>query len=196
MKNLLFLFIFFVVINCSNNNTVFWCGDQPCINKKERESYFKRTMIVEVKELEEMNKKDKSEIEKITQQARIDEKKRIKDEKKISKNIKLQEKHKIKREKELAKQRKKSEKKRIKEEKELAKIHEKNEKKRLKEQKKLIKKVKKTPENSKISTKQKIITSKDSQNLSIALNDFDDIKKRIVEKNILRPYPDINDIPN
>ena len=171
MKNLLFLFIFFVVINCSNNNTVFWCGDHPCINKKERESYFKRTMIVEVKELEEMNKKDKSEIEKITQQARIDEKKRIKDEKKISKNIKLQEKHKIKREKELAKQ-------------------------RLKEEKKLIKKVKKTPENSKISTKQKIITSKDSKNLSIALNDFDDIKKRIVEKNILRPYPDINDIPN
>ena len=39
------------VLNCSNNKTIYWCGDHPCINKKEKEAYFKETMIVEVRDL-------------------------------------------------------------------------------------------------------------------------------------------------
>ena len=49
MKNLFFLFILFIIISCSPNRGVYWCGDHPCINKKEKEAYFKKTMIVEKK---------------------------------------------------------------------------------------------------------------------------------------------------
>ena len=66
MKNYLFLCIFFLIISCTNNKSVYWCGDHPCINKKEKEAYFKKTMIVEVRELKKDNSKDISEYEKLT----------------------------------------------------------------------------------------------------------------------------------
>ena len=68
MKNLFFLFILFIlfiIISCSPNRGVYWCGDHPCINKKEKEAYFKKTMIVEVKSSKNKNYKNISEIEKI-----------------------------------------------------------------------------------------------------------------------------------
>ena len=65
MKNLFFLFILFIIISCSPNRGVYWCGDHPCINKKEKEAYFKKTMIVEVKSAKNKNYKNISEIEKI-----------------------------------------------------------------------------------------------------------------------------------
>jgi len=59
MKNLFFIFILFMVVACSNNKSVYWCGDHPCINKKEKEAYFKKTMIVEIKDLKNKNYKKK-----------------------------------------------------------------------------------------------------------------------------------------
>ena len=56
MKNLLFIIIFFLVIGCSNNKQVYWCGDHACVNKKEREEYFKKNMIVEVRNYDESKK--------------------------------------------------------------------------------------------------------------------------------------------
>ena len=55
MKNLFFIFILFMVVACNNNKSVYWCGDHPCINKKEKEAYFKKTMIVEIKNLKDKN---------------------------------------------------------------------------------------------------------------------------------------------
>ena len=46
MRNYLFLFIFFFIISCTSSKGVYWCGDHPCINKKEKEAYFNNTMIV------------------------------------------------------------------------------------------------------------------------------------------------------
>ena len=40
MKNLFFIFILFMVVACNNNKIVYWCGDHPCINKKEKEALF------------------------------------------------------------------------------------------------------------------------------------------------------------
>ena len=68
MKKLIYSILFIVMIGCSNNKVVYWCGDHPCTNKKERESYFKKTMIVEIKELKKIKAKENSEIEKIVQQ--------------------------------------------------------------------------------------------------------------------------------
>ena len=114
MKNLFYLIIFFVIISCSTNKVVYWCGDHPCINKKEKEAYFKKTMVVEMKELKKTNINNNSEIEKIIQQVKLDEKKRINQEKDLIKQAKLDEKRRIKEEKNLAKQIQKDEKKIIK----------------------------------------------------------------------------------
>ena len=117
MRNLFYLIVFMFVISCSANKGVYWCGDHPCINKKEREAYFKKTMIVEKKELNKSTSENDSEIEKITQQAQVEEKRRIKEEKDLAKQAKLDEKRRIKEEKDLAKRIERDEKKIIKGEK-------------------------------------------------------------------------------
>ena len=103
MKIYYFLLIFFIIVGCSSSKQVYWCGDHPCINKKEKISYFKETMIVEIKELDKKKIRKNSEIEKITQQARLDEKKRIKEEKDLAKQARLDEKKRIKEKKTMAK---------------------------------------------------------------------------------------------
>ena len=75
MKNLFFIFILFIIVACSNKS-VYWCGDHPCINKKEKEAYFKKTMIVEIKNLKDKNYKSSTDYERIIQQAQLDEKKK------------------------------------------------------------------------------------------------------------------------
>ena len=64
MKIFLFLSIFFLIISCTNTKSVYWCGDHPCINKKEKEAYFKKTMIVEIRDLNKDDYKDESVVEK------------------------------------------------------------------------------------------------------------------------------------
>ena len=121
MKNLFYTIVFFIIIACSTNKTVYWCGDHPCINKNEKEAYFKKTMIVEVKELKKETSNNSSEIEKIMQQAKLEEKIRIKKERKSTKYAKFENKQRKKEEKILAKQIKRDEKKLLKNEKKVAK---------------------------------------------------------------------------
>ena len=164
MKNLFYLIIFFVIIGCSTNKVVYWCGDHPCINKKEKEAYFRKTMVVEMKELKKTNINNNSEIEKIIQQVKLDEKKRIKQEKDLIKQAKLDEKRRIKEEKNLAKQIQKDE-------------------------KKIIKKGRET-------SKQKVLIDTGLVNIEIEATKFNELVEKITKKNLFRPYPDINDIPN
>ena len=194
MKNYLFLCVFFLIFSCTNNKSVYWCGDHPCINNKEKEAYFKKTMIVEVRELKKENNKDISEFGKLLKQAQVDEKKRIMSEKELRKQAKLDEKRRIKEEKELAKQVRLDEKRRIKEEKELAKqvrLDEKSNKDNiLKDEKKLSKK-----EVSKTENKETAINI-DMASTNISSAKFKELAERITLKNKFRPFPNINDIPN
>jgi len=191
----------FIIASCSSNSkNVYWCGDHPCINKTEKEAYFKKTMIVEIKELKKEKKQDSPEIEKIIKQAKLDEKRRIKEEKDLTKHAKLEEKRRIKEEKDLTKHAKLEEKRRIKEEKDLTKQAKLEEKRRIKEEKDLEKSVKKDEklilkktenkqnQNAKLSTKVGII--------EIDSNKFDDLTNKILKRNSFRSYPDLNDIPN
>ena len=168
MKNIFGFLIFFLLVACSSNDMVYWCGDHPCTSDKERKAYFKKNMIVEVKNISVLEK-NKSEIEKITQQALIEEKKRIKNEKN------------------LAKQARKDEKERIKEEKYLAKQAQKNEKKRIKNKKKLNKN-EKSKKTAKIDT--------DIIKNDITISNFKNLVEKITKENMNKPYPDINNIPN
>ena len=212
MKNYFFVSLFFLIISCSSSNSVYWCGDHPCINKKEKEAYFKKTMIVEVKDLKRNSYKDKSELEKILQQAQKSEKKIIYNEKELTKQSNQEEKRRIDKEKQLLKQARLEEKKRIDNEKELTKQSKLEEKRRIKEEKELLKeikleekkrnKVEKKTLNKKVEIKQKKITKKNItlassiQNAEISSNRFGELVEKIIKKNSFRPYPDINNIPN
>ena len=182
MKNLLYLIIFFVFVNCSGDKGVYWCGDHPCINKKEKEAYFKKTMTIEMRALKKEKFKRLSEIEKITQQARSEKKSVIKEEKKLVKQSKLEAKRRIKEEKKIIKQAKLEAKRRIKEEKELAKQIELDEKKIIKNEAKILKKDDSIKEAF--------------ENIEFGSNKFNELVEKITRKNSFKPYPDINNIPN
>ena len=195
MRNFFIVLFFLFVTACSNNKNVYWCGDHPCIDDKERENYFKKTMIVEVRELSKEKKKS-SEIQKIIQQASLEEKKRIKNEKNLAKITRLEEKRRIKEEKELAKQIRLEEKMRIKQEKELAKKIRLEKKRRIKEEKKISKIIEKK-EISKNSNKiNKVEIKTFSTSSEIGPTIFDKMVEKIIKRNMLKPYPSINDIPN
>tara|TARA_B100001123_G_C15080267_1_gene935346 strand:+ start:49 stop:597 length:549 start_codon:yes stop_codon:yes gene_type:complete len=182
MKYVFYLILIILITGCSSNKTVYWCGDHPCVNKKEKEAYFKKTMIVEVRKINNSDKIKKSEIEKITEQALIEEKKRVKKEKNLVKQAKLEEKRKIKEEKRLAKEKKKEEKRKIKEQK-LA-----------KKEKKIVKK--KIMKKEKPDSKTKTSFSTKVAKIEIGSDDFKELKEKIINKNKFKTYPNINDIPN
>ena len=77
MKKYFLFFSFFILINCTNSNSVYWCGDHPCANKKEKEAYFKKTMTVEVRETNKKSVKKDSEFKKLLNQSETNEKKRF-----------------------------------------------------------------------------------------------------------------------
>ena len=80
MRNYFFLFIFFFIIGCSINKGEYWCGDHQCINKKEKKAYFKKTMIVEIRELDKKDKESKSEFEIIKKQFALENEKKVEEE--------------------------------------------------------------------------------------------------------------------
>jgi len=169
---LYFYFIFFIIISgCMGNNKTYWCGDHPCINNKEREAYFKKNLIVEVKELNKKDKDAMSEIEKITQQARIKEKKRIKNEKKLKKEAKYEEKKKLKEQKKIAKEMKKN--------------------KKNADKSKNISKTKKILQKTQPEKKNSVKAES-----SISDIEFDNIVDAIIKKNESKPYPDLTEMPN
>ena len=187
MKILFFLLIFFMIISCSLNKKVYWCGDHPCINKKEREAYFKKTMIVEIKGSKNKSHMNDSEIEKIIQESQSSEKKRIKNEKDLIKQERLEEKN-------LAKQIKLEKKMRIKEEKKLAKQKKSEKRAKIKDEKKSSKK--EITVNKKKQLKKNVELDATAENTEIKLGKFNELVEKITRKNAFKPYPDINDIPN
>ncbi len=148
MKNLLII-SFLLLISCSTNiKKVYMCGDRQCVDKKEADEYFSKTLISEIKVLGNKKKKqsDLIELNIIKNNKRDKEiikntsnKKLIKD--KLAQQKKL-EKIKIKKERKIALEKAKEEKRlaklKIKEEKKLK-------KKKIKEKKKLVKLNKKKP---------------------------------------------------
>jgi len=175
MKHLILLIFSLLLFSCSNVKKVYWCGDHACINNKEKEAYFKKTMIVEIRELSKQNKKSKSELEIIKKQAGLEQKKEIKNEKELAKQVRLDKKRRIKEEKELVKQVRLEEKKIIKEEK-----------------KSYKKKVLKT-EN--VPSEKEVVINTSIAKIDISSTEFNKLVEKITKKNMFRSYPNINDIP-
>ena len=194
MKYLILLILSLLVFACSNGKRVYWCGDHACINNKEKEAYFKKTMIIEIRDLSKQNKKSKSELEIIKKQAGLEQKKEIKNEKELAKQVRLDKKRRIKEEKELAKQVRLDKKRRIKEENELTKQVRLEEKKIIKEEKKSYKKKVLKTEN--VPLEKEIVINTAIARINIYSNEFKELVEKITNKNMFRPYPNINDTPN
>ena len=192
MKIWFFFIILIFVTSCTQyKKNTYWCGDHPCINKKEKEDYFKKTMIVEIRNIGKENKRNNKKIEEIMEQAQVEQKKKISTEKTRLKQAKLEEKRRLKEEKELEKQVLLEEKRRLKEEKELEKQVLLEEKRRLEKKKDLKKKIKKDEKKlvsmPKAEKKEKIeLSSKNSSS---------DLFDKILKRNLLRPYPNLNNMP-
>jgi len=194
MKYFIILIFSLLLMNCSNSKKVYWCGDHACINKKEKESYFKKTMIVEVRDVKKNNKKKSSEIELIEKQAEVQLKKEIKNEKELAKQIRLEEKQRIKEAKELEKQTRLEEKRKNKEAKKLAKQASSEKRKIEKQNKKLVKK--KSDVTKKLPLKAEKQTDTNVVKIYTSTDEFNDLVEKIRKKNMFRPFPSINDIPD
>ena len=166
MKKTFYFFILILISSCASNKGVFWCGDHPCIDKKEKEAYFKKTMIVEVKELDKDFKNDDMDLKKIIEEAKKNEKKRILKEKNLKKQAKLKEKKIIKHRKKMENIEKK-------------------------EEKEILKEISKKEDDS-IKIKEEKTVVKEN----IKIGKFNDIVKKITKKNSTKPFPEINNIPN
>jgi len=170
MKSIFFLFFVFFIWGCSNTKVVYWCGDHACVSKKEKELYFKKNMIIEIRDLNDKNKLDKSEIEKIKKQLAKEEKSSKLTKKKLEKMAKINEKQKIK-----------------------------NEKKRIEQNKKLEKKLAKKNKKIKKKTNKNNIAKSADIDAEISLsklesNDFDNLVEKIINENSNKPFPDINNV--
>jgi len=181
MKYIIILIFSFFLISCSSSKTVYWCGDHACINKKEKEAYFKKTMIVEVKEINKKRNKDISDIDLIKKRAGIEDDSELNNIKSTSTESFTEESRDEKR-------------KRIKKQKELAKQSRLEEKKRLKNEKKLAKKER--SEKKKYPKKEKIKIADKNVTLTNSDDDFNKLVEKVIKRNKSKSFPDINDIPD
>jgi len=193
MRFLLYFFLLLFFSSCSSTKTAYWCGDHTCKSKKEKEEYFKKTMIVETKYNDiDDNKKD-SKIDIILNQAKNNT--LANKEEKIFKNDNLiEKKRKKKEEKMLAKELKREEKKRLEEEETLAKLIEKDERKSAKEEKAKLKKEKRLTKKTKVKEKKEFKTEDKYTGEEVKYNNFDKVVKKIIKDSDDKSYPDINNI--
>ena len=184
MKNYIYLLFLFALISCaSEDKYVYWCGDHPCANKKERKNYFKENMIVELRKVSKSKEKvNTSEIDKIIEKANKEDKRGLKKDKNKIKQARMTEKQKLKEEKRLEKLARINDKQKLKEQRRLEKLAKKEEKNRIKKEKKLAKK--------------KIIKKEDKNNTLLDASDIQKIAENIAGKNKNRPYPQINSVPD
>ena len=190
MKYIFLILVLFVLTSCTNTKGVYWCGDHACINKKERNAYFKKNMIVEKRDIKNEKKLSKSEIDIIKKKIKEEENYKTLSEKKAKKLAKKKGKAFEKEEKRRLKQAKLDEKSRLKEEKKRLKQLKSEKKDKIKEEKK------KLNNQSMIQKKDEdLLMNEKSVVLNIS-NKFSELKNKIIKKNANKKYPDINDIPN
>ena len=183
MRITLYILALFFLTSCTNNpsKSVFWCGDHECVNKKEKDAYFEKTLTVEKRLINKKTKKNFTEIEKIKKQIKLDEKKKLSKEKNAKKLAKIKKKNDAREKKELKKiAKRKSDK---------SKNKESFFKKQSKDQIKQLNKSK---------TNEVEQFNKDIASLNIntkKLPSFNEFVTYIKNRNNSRSFPDINDIP-
>ena len=173
MKKIFFLITFLLIFSCSNNKMVYWCGDHACVNKSERQAYFKKYMVLEMREVVK-NKIDNKEQKASKKKFKDEKKEGIKEEKRLKKLAKLENKRKKKEEKKLKKE-------------------------IIKEEKVSLKKKKKLINDNNIDQPKIVQAGKKKINLLNKKNkfsEFDEIAKIIKNNSKSAAYPNINTVPD
>ena len=75
MKFVFFIFLLFILHNCSKPKTVLICGDHVCINKSEAEQYFEENLSLEVKVIDKKSKNNINLVELNLKKNKVGEKK-------------------------------------------------------------------------------------------------------------------------
>ena len=183
------------MLGCASGKKVYWCGDHPCANKKEKQAFFLKTGVVELKNLKKIKDVKKSELHKITKEDSIKIADEAKGDDKILKQARLEE-------KDLLKKARLEEDKEIKIEINDCSNVEKLHKKLMcqKEEKKITKTnttpVKKNKKYKNESLDKNLSMSDEITKTDIDDTSFDNLVEKISEKNKSKPYPDVNDIRN
>ncbi len=188
MKYFFYFLLIFLVFGCETNKSVYWCGDHPCVNKKEKEAYFKTTMIVEKRVLGKNDKLTKSEKDEIIKKIKANEKKNYKKRKEAKKTARLKEKEENKTLNEARSNNEEVAVSNVRDCKNPKGLH----------QKIMCATADKFTNNDSIKLKSENDKKKLLEGNTLktnSSNEFSDYVKKIAEKNKLRPYPDINDIP-
>ena len=202
MIKFIYLLIFAFIISCSNNKEVYWCGDHACADKKEKESYFKKTMIVEVRNLNKNSNDQVSSNEEILSQGKFSKKKNIISETELKEEINIEEQIEIQ-EKEIAITEQELEEQIEIQEKEIA-IKEQELEKQIKiQEKEMVKKEIGEKQEINLSEENKINSKEDSLptfakvvvNNDIKSKNFNELVEKILIRNSTRSFPKINDIP-
>jgi len=184
MKTYIYLLIFIFVISCANYKEVYWCGDHACADKKEKEAYFKKTMIVEVRNLDKNSNDEVSQNAKILNQGKSNKKRNIISETELKKEISIEEQVKIQ-EKEIA-------------------ISERELEEQIEiQEKEMAKKENELKQENNPSKDEKVNLNEDSssafvkviENNDIKSKNFDELVEKILIRNSTRSFPKINDIP-
>jgi len=201
MKYINLLFFCFLFFGCSKTDVLYWCGDHACRSVAEKNAYFKKTMIIEIKKSDQFDKITRSNLEIIKEQAGLEDKKRNVRRKTFVKKTEPNKKRIIKNEKKLAKQARINELKKIKNAKKLAKQARINELKKIKNAKKLTKKSRSIKKKKRVEAgKQYRKKSSSKKYASIKNNkastEFKNLVNKIIKRNAHKPYPNINDVPN
>jgi len=170
MKFLILLFFIFALTNCSSNDFVYMCGDRVCLNDKERLAYFKKNMIVEIRDANKNDIKKTPEEKDRIKAAKLEQKNKIKEEKRIKKQAKIAKKIENKKIRDLEKISKKEKKIKIKE------INN-NE----------------TLDNQQVIKKDGVVSAE--INLTKKSNNFDEIFQSIISRSTNKSFPDINNFP-
>ena len=192
MNKYIKLFFLLVLLSCSSNKEVFWCGDHACINKAEKEEFFQNNMIVEVRKIGKKENKEYSKVNEVINQGKLNKDNLAADENGKIKLSKSEKKQRIKDEKQLSRQLLKQKRQRIKDEKKLAKELKKEEKKRnknkdVKNKVYSIKKTKKVVKKPLINKSNVVSSVNDKSGLK-----FVDLVKKIKEKSYAKSFPNIN----
>jgi len=86
MRFLFIIVISLILFQCSKEELVYWCGDHKCKNEKERIAYFKKNMVIEMRNLSQINEDKKK---KAKTEAKLEKKKKIKKQKELKKQAKI-----------------------------------------------------------------------------------------------------------
>ena len=186
MKKIFFLFLIIILSSCSKPKTVLICGDHICINDTEAKRYFEENLSLEVKIINNKEKKniDLVELNLNTNKENLDKRISIETKNKLDNNLKTLSSKEIKEIKQNLKEKKKKQK--------IAKLRKIDLDKKQNKKKDSLSKIESTSNNKSLSK----INKKNIEVVDVCTFlkecSIDEISKYLLKQSKKKGFPDIN----